>query len=341
MLSGAMVLSFALPARAQALTKQVYEGLPPTPQKKFIDPKYNTDAIDFFPHTATIHVGDSIKFSATAFHNVDIPAKGKKPGRPAGSDGYERQRLRRRGRRALLVQRAAELRLQPGAHQRRSAGQLRPVQDGQGQGQLLHVHGQEGGRHPDPVRRQPQAPDGQVHQGRDGQVLLRPAPRDGGRRQGPAEVQEDPEREGRRQGAEGADRPRLQDRQDAQGPEAAGQHDQHRQRGQVRRRVLQLPARDDNGDVGTTIKFQITPLSYESHTATTGPSEPIDEPHQLPGASSRRRSSPSQFLPEGIYPSDPFGTVGTLTPHLARQRVLELRSAGQRRSRRRSRRRTR
>src|SRR5215471_4938877 len=78
-LSATMVASLALPTAAQALTKQVYEGLPPTPQKKFIDPKLNTDAIDFFPHTATIHVGDSVKFSATAFHNVDIPAKGKQP----------------------------------------------------------------------------------------------------------------------------------------------------------------------------------------------------------------------------------------------------------------------
>jgi plastocyanin len=31
--------------------------------------------------------------------------------------------------------------------------------------------------------------------------------------------------------------------------------------------------------VGTTIKFQITPLSYESHTATTGPGGPIDNPN--------------------------------------------------------------
>ena len=37
------------------------------------------DVNDFFPHGATIHVGDSIKFVPTGFHTVDIPAKGGKP----------------------------------------------------------------------------------------------------------------------------------------------------------------------------------------------------------------------------------------------------------------------
>src|SRR4051794_5735449 len=54
-------------------------GLPTKDQKRFLAPAHEADAIDFFPHTVTVHVGDSVKFLPTAFHNVDIPAKGKPP----------------------------------------------------------------------------------------------------------------------------------------------------------------------------------------------------------------------------------------------------------------------
>ena len=67
--------------------------------------------------------------------------------------------------------------------------------------------------------------------------------------------------------------------------------------------------------VGTTLKFQITPLSYESHTATTGPGGPIDNPDQLPGASSRRRSSPSSSCRRASTRATRSGRWGPLTPH--------------------------
>src|SRR3954471_4445910 len=75
-----MAASLVFPVAAHAaVVKKVYEGLPTKDQKKFLAVPYEADAIDFFPHTVTIHVGDSVKFLPTAFHNVDIPAKGKKP----------------------------------------------------------------------------------------------------------------------------------------------------------------------------------------------------------------------------------------------------------------------
>jgi plastocyanin len=52
-------------------------GLPASQGKAF--QKLFADANDFFPHGATIHVGDSIKFAPTGFHTVDLPAKGAKP----------------------------------------------------------------------------------------------------------------------------------------------------------------------------------------------------------------------------------------------------------------------
>src|SRR3954468_12598512 len=53
-------------------------GLPTKDQKKFLAKPYEADAIDYFPHTITVRVGDSVKFLPTAFHNVDIPPRGKK-----------------------------------------------------------------------------------------------------------------------------------------------------------------------------------------------------------------------------------------------------------------------
>jgi plastocyanin len=64
--------------------------------------------------------------------------------------------------------------------------------------------------------------------------------------------------------------------------------------------------------VGTTVKFQMSPKSYESHTATTGPGDPIKDPNSYLGVIAASFFSP-QFVPQGVYPSEPFGTTATLT----------------------------
>jgi plastocyanin len=75
-LSTAVIL-LASPAAAQAATKTVDMGLPLNQQKRF--QSLGTDVTDFFPHGVTVHAGDSVRFVPTGFHNVDIPARGKKP----------------------------------------------------------------------------------------------------------------------------------------------------------------------------------------------------------------------------------------------------------------------
>jgi plastocyanin len=78
--AGVAALSLAFPVAAQAKVKTVYEGLPIKDQSKFLNTvgangaTLQADAIDYFPHTVTIHVGDSVKFEPTAFRNIDIPA---------------------------------------------------------------------------------------------------------------------------------------------------------------------------------------------------------------------------------------------------------------------------
>jgi plastocyanin len=80
-LAGVALASLAFPVAAQARVKVMSEGLPtPKDQHRFLDTigangaPLKADAIDFFPHTVTIHVGDSVKFRPTAFHQIDIPA---------------------------------------------------------------------------------------------------------------------------------------------------------------------------------------------------------------------------------------------------------------------------
>src|SRR3954468_20039314 len=75
LLAGALAL--AVPAAAQAATKVVDMGVPGPSQKAF--QQSGADVNDFFPHGATVHVGDSIKFVPVGFHTVDLVPKGGLP----------------------------------------------------------------------------------------------------------------------------------------------------------------------------------------------------------------------------------------------------------------------
>jgi plastocyanin len=68
------MVALVLPAAAPAATKQVFMGTPPSAGKSF--ERLRTDINDYFPHTATIRQGDSVRFVPVGFHNVDIPARG-------------------------------------------------------------------------------------------------------------------------------------------------------------------------------------------------------------------------------------------------------------------------
>jgi plastocyanin len=74
-LAAGLAISLAVPMAANAATKQVYMGTPPSVQKTF-NQTYGIDVNDFFPHGITIHVGDSIQFAPVGFHTLNLPAKG-------------------------------------------------------------------------------------------------------------------------------------------------------------------------------------------------------------------------------------------------------------------------
>jgi plastocyanin len=73
-LAAGLMLALGVPVAAHAATKQVFMGTPPSVQKTF-NQTYGIDVNDFFPHAITIHVGDSVKFAPVGFHTLDIPAK--------------------------------------------------------------------------------------------------------------------------------------------------------------------------------------------------------------------------------------------------------------------------
>jgi plastocyanin len=75
---GGAAVALAVPAAAQAATKEVDMGTPLSAQKK-LNTTYLADANAFFPSSVKVHVGDSVKFVPTGFHNVDLPKKGGKP----------------------------------------------------------------------------------------------------------------------------------------------------------------------------------------------------------------------------------------------------------------------
>ena len=68
----------ALPALASARTQVVYAG-GPSSFSNTLGSKYGAEANDYFPHSLTIHVGDTVSLTGmqSNFHTVDLPPNGK------------------------------------------------------------------------------------------------------------------------------------------------------------------------------------------------------------------------------------------------------------------------
>jgi plastocyanin len=75
--SAAALLLLPTAAQAKSRTKTVDMGVPAASQDQFN--KLGADVNDFFPHSITIRVGDRIRFRPVGFHSVDIPKRGRAP----------------------------------------------------------------------------------------------------------------------------------------------------------------------------------------------------------------------------------------------------------------------
>jgi plastocyanin len=76
-LAATALVVLLMPAAAQAKTKTVDLGIPKASQGAFQSTGADVNA--FFPGTTTIHVGDKVKFRPAGFHTLDIAPKGKGP----------------------------------------------------------------------------------------------------------------------------------------------------------------------------------------------------------------------------------------------------------------------
>ena len=73
----AAILLLPAGAQAKSRTKTVDMGVPVSGQKQFND--VGADVNDFFPHTTTIRAGGKVRFRPVGFHSVDIPKRGGSP----------------------------------------------------------------------------------------------------------------------------------------------------------------------------------------------------------------------------------------------------------------------
>jgi plastocyanin len=64
---------------------------------------------------------------------------------------------------------------------------------------------------------------------------------------------------------------------------------------------------------GTTVDFTMTKGSEEIHTATFGPGDPEKDPNSYLGQIASSFQGPGPFDPRAVYPSDPPGSVASLT----------------------------
>ena len=67
--------------------------------------------------------------------------------------------------------------------------------------------------------------------------------------------------------------------------------------------------------VGTTLKFSMSTLTFEDHTATFGPGDPEHDPGSYLGTLAAS-FNPPVFAPEAVCPSESPGTTGSLSPTL-------------------------
>ncbi|HEX3833260.1 MAG TPA: hypothetical protein VHW04_14885 [Solirubrobacteraceae bacterium] len=85
-LAAALVGAVAIPAAALAKSKAVFVGPPPSIVKiappllpKNFTPTYNPDVNAFFRTKTTVHVGDTVSFKFRGFHTVDLPGSAGTP----------------------------------------------------------------------------------------------------------------------------------------------------------------------------------------------------------------------------------------------------------------------
>jgi plastocyanin len=302
--AGAVValLALALPGAAQAATKTVNMGIPPSAGKAF--QPLGVDVNDFFPHGVTIHKGDKIKFLPVGFHSFDFPPRGGDMLSlitPTGQD----------------VSGENDAAGQPFWFNGQDQVSFNPVlAAGATFGKKLSFNGKKR-----IISGLPLAPKVKpitvtfkktgtftyycnIHAGMKGKVTVK---------------------------AKSAKIPSAKSDKKALARQIATALSTSKKlpKTQVPANTVDVGAAGKHGEelfafvpdtltvpVGTSVTFRMSPGSYDIHTATTGPGDPEKDPNSYLGQLAKKFAD--QPVPPGqaVYRSEPPGTQGTLTPAL-------------------------
>ena len=284
--AGAVGALLLCPVAAQARTKVVDVGLPAASQPTF--EKAGSDVNDFFPHGVTIHVGDSVAFRPTGeFHTVDLPGRrqGALPfvlptgqpvagvtdeaGVPFWFNGFPQL-----GVNPKLFRSSFGKRVRYSGRRRRESG----LSAGATKAMVVKF-----------TRAGSYTYFCDVHAGMKGTVRVRRR----GRRIPSAAA--DRRRVNRQLARDLGIAARLATTQPPAGVVDVGSA------GRYGVEALEMFPSALTVSVGTTVRFQLTPRSFEAHTATFGPPSylnPLSSSIQQP-----------VFDPRAIYSSDPPGTA--------------------------------
>jgi plastocyanin len=296
------LVAFAAPAVAQAATKTVYMGPPPTKAVSALQHQA-FDVNDFFPHGIAVHVGDSVKFIDVGFHSLDLPPTG---GQPAGLFAPTGQK----------VSGSNDAAGQPFWFNGQDQLYFDPALLGSNFGKKLTFNGSKeilsGG--PFAAKIKPITVKFtktgsftyycNIHSGMKGTVAVK---------------------------AKQAKIPTAKDDIKVVNTQvkAFAKIAKTLPKKTVPANTVSVGSAGPHGveyysflpgtitvPVGTTLTFQMSQASLEEHTASTGPGNPETEPSSYLGALTASLQGPPPFDARAVYPSEAAGAAATLTPTL-------------------------
>jgi plastocyanin len=301
---GVTTFALAAPISAQAAAKQVFMGTPPSEQKTFNE-KYGIDVNDFFPHTISVHVGDSVRFVPRGFHTADFPTKGGDDLPVFVPTGQNIANALDTGNNPFWFNGQPQIGFNPQVANPSTAlfGKRATYNGGARVATGLPL-----GQNPKPATIRFTKTGTftylcDVHPGMKGTVRVLP------KSKRVPSVRSDAKVVKQMTARDLAVGKQLRKTKVPAGAVDVGEA------GRFGVEYFNFLPNNLTVPVGTTVNFQMTKRSREVHTATTGPGDPVTDPNSYLGRLVASLQAPVPD-PAALYPSDQPGTPASLTPQL-------------------------
>ncbi|QEC46376.1 hypothetical protein FSW04_01465 [Baekduia soli] len=288
-----------IPTAAQAKVKTVYMGVPPSAQKTLND-KLNSDVNDFFPHSISVRVGQNVRFDPSGFHTVDFPTRGARQLPLISATGTKLSGVMDAAGNPFWFNGQDQLGFTP------ALGKMLYGKSVVYDGTKRVESGLPFANHPKPFTvRFTKTGDYtyycDVHPGMKGVVHVKSA------RARVASVAADTKAIERQVSAAEKQAKRNAHTIPPTGVVYVGSSGPHGvETYSFFPSAVTVP-------IGTTLQFKMSPNSYDVHTATTGPGDPMRDSNSYLGKLAASINSPV-FDPAAVYPSDPPPNLPSLTP---------------------------